>query len=92
MYGFGYRLKPQVTIDDLMHRLHITLKHEIEIMQDQLSRNGVKVIQGVASFTGEHRLQIKSVDDEILEVEADKILLRPRWNRAGLQPVTPAVN
>ena len=32
LYGNGYRLKPKVNIDDLMQRLHITLKHEIEIM------------------------------------------------------------
>ena len=85
LYGFGYRLKPQVTIDDLMQRLHITLKHEIEIMQDQLVRNDVEVIQGIASFTDEHRLQVKSAAGEILEVEADKILVA-----TGTQPQRPA--
>ena len=84
LYGNGYRLKPKVTIDDLMQRLHITLKHEIEIMQDQMARNDVEVIQGIASFTAEHRLQVKSAAGEILEVEADKILIA-----TGTQPQEP---
>ena len=50
LYGNGYRLNPNVTIDDLMRRLHITLNHEIEVIQDQMARNGIEVIQGVASF------------------------------------------
>jgi len=84
LYGYGYRLKPQVTIDDLMQRLHITLKHEIEVMQDQLARNDVEVIQGIASFTAEHHLQVKSAAGEILEVEADKILIA-----SGTEPQRP---
>jgi len=83
LYGNGYRLKPKVTIDDLMQRLHITLKHEIEIMQDQMARNDVEVIQGIASFKDEHHLQVKSAAGEKLEVEADKILIatgtQPQW-------------
>ncbi|UCF91750.1 MAG: Si-specific NAD(P)(+) transhydrogenase [Desulfobacterales bacterium] len=82
--GNGYRLKPKVTIDDLMQRLHITLKHEIEVMQDQLARNDVEVIQGIASFTAAHRLQVKSADGEISEVEAHKILIA-----TGTQPQRP---
>jgi NAD(P) transhydrogenase len=84
LYGYGYRLKPQVTIDDLMQRLHITLKHEIEVMQGQLARNEVDVIQGIASFASEHRLQVRSAAGEIVEIEADKILIA-----TGTQPQRP---
>jgi len=38
-------------------------------------RNDVEVIQGIASFTGEHHLQVKSAAGEIMEVAADKILI-----------------
>ena len=84
LYGNGYRLKPKVTIEDLMQRLHITLKHEIEIMQDQMARNGVEVIQGFATFKDDHRLQVDSAAGEILEVEAEKILIA-----TGTQPQRP---
>ena len=33
---------------DLMNRLNITLQHEIEVIQHQLSRNDVTVIEGTA--------------------------------------------
>jgi NAD(P) transhydrogenase len=75
LYGYGYRLKPQITIDDLMQRLQITLKHEIEVMQDQLMRNGVSVFQGVASFKDSHRVQVETPSGEIMELEAQKILI-----------------
>ena len=84
LYGDGYRLKPNVTIDDLMRRLHITLNHEIEVMQDQMARNGIDVIQGVASFKDEHRLWVKSAIGEMSEVEAEKILIA-----TGTQPQRP---
>ena len=84
LYGNGYRLKPNVTVGDLMRRLHITLNHEIEIMQDQMARNGIEVIQGVASFKDEHRLRVKSAVGEISEIKADKILIA-----TGTQPQEP---
>ncbi|MCG6917369.1 MAG: Si-specific NAD(P)(+) transhydrogenase [Deltaproteobacteria bacterium] len=82
LYGYGYRLKPDLTIDDLMQRLHVTLQHEIEVIQDQLERNGVEVIHGVASFLDQHRMQVESSTGDVLDYEADKVLIatgtRPR--------------
>lgn len=85
LYGYGYRLMPQITIDDLMQRLHITLKHEIEVIRDQLLRNGVSVIQGSAAFSDQHRLQVIITVGEIQEFEAQKILIA-----TGTQPQRPA--
>ena len=67
LYGNCYRLKSKVTLDDLMQRVQITLKHQIEIVQDQLARNNVEVSQGVVSLPSGPCLQVKSVDDEISE-------------------------
>jgi NAD(P) transhydrogenase len=75
LYGYGYRLKSQITIDDLMHRLQITWQQEIEVMQDQLMRNGISVFQGVASFKDSHRVQVETPSGEIMELEAEKILI-----------------
>lgn len=84
LYGHGYQLKPLITIDDLMQRLNITLKHEVEVMQDQLARNSVEVIQGIASFKDSHRIQVETPTVEILKLEADKILIA-----TGTQPLRP---
>jgi NAD(P) transhydrogenase len=84
LYGYGYRLKPEVTIDDLMQRLHVTLAHEIEVMQNQLAHNGIEVIQGSASFKDAHRVQIDMHSGEIQEVSGDMILIA-----TGTQPLRP---
>jgi NAD(P) transhydrogenase len=82
LYGYSYRLKPDLTIDDLMQRLHVTLQHEIEVVRNQLERNGVEVIQGSASFKDFHRLEVETTIGEVQEYEAEKILIatgtRPR--------------
>ena len=75
LYGAGYRVKAQITIDDLMERLRKTLAHEIEIIEDQLARDGVEVLRGEASFTDPHRIRIESPAGDETEVEADKILI-----------------
>lgn len=84
LYGYAYRLKPAITIDDLMQRLNVTLAHEIEVMQNQLVHNGIKVIQGAASFKDAYRVQIDMHSGEIQEVTADKILIA-----TGTQPLRP---
>lgn len=85
LYGRGYRLKQRVTMEDLLKRLHITLQHEIEVIQDQLSRNNVQVIQGNATFESPHRINVTSNDGSVLSYEADKILIA-----TGTHPVRPA--
>jgi NAD(P) transhydrogenase len=75
LYGRSYRLKEKVTIDDLMTRLHITLQHEIEVIQHQLSRNNVSVVEGVASFVNQNRIQVRGHEGDIIEYEAEKILI-----------------
>ena len=47
LYGRGYRLKKNLTIDDLMQRLHVTLKHETEVIENQLFRNVITVFTGL---------------------------------------------
>ena len=61
LYGQGYRLKETLTMDDLMQRVAITIKHEVEVMAHQLHRNGVSIIQGSASFTDCHCIQVEDV-------------------------------
>lgn len=84
LYGRSYRLKQQVTIDDLMNRLNITLQHEIEVIQHQLSRNDVTVIEGTASFVTPNRIKVTGPEGNVTEYEAEKILIS-----TGTRPVRP---
>jgi NAD(P) transhydrogenase len=84
-YGQGYRLKNDVTFEDLIERLHITIRHETEVIRDQLVRNGVGLVDGHASFLGPHRVSVERANGEICEIEAAKILLA-----TGTTPARPA--
>lgn len=84
LYGRGYRLKQQLTIDDLTHRLNITLEHEIEVMQHQLARNGVPVIEGTAQFIDARTIEVTSNDEQIRTYSADKFVIA-----VGSRPVKP---
>jgi NAD(P) transhydrogenase len=82
LYGYGYRLKPRVSIEDLMQRIQITLQHEIEVIQNQLIRNGVTVIEGLASFEDPHCIRVTLPNKKPAVFEAEKVLIS-----TGTQPM-----
>jgi NAD(P) transhydrogenase len=59
LYGAEYRLKSTITIEDLAFRTNHIIKNEIEIVQNQMARNRIDLIYGMASFLDPHRLLIK---------------------------------
>jgi NAD(P) transhydrogenase len=83
-YGRSYRVKARIEADDLMQRLEITTRHEIEVIQHQLFRNGIDVITGRASFAGPHTLRIETADDKAILLEAERILVA-----VGTRPARP---
>ncbi len=74
-YGRSYRVKQNITAEDLLQRLDITLRHEIEIIQHQLHRNGVTVIDGEASFLDPHTFSIFGPRGEERQIEADRVVI-----------------
>ncbi|HEX4227032.1 MAG TPA: Si-specific NAD(P)(+) transhydrogenase [Bryobacteraceae bacterium] len=50
IYGVSYRVKEKITMSDLAFRVQHVIKTEIDVTQAQLSRNGIEVLTGVASF------------------------------------------
>ncbi len=50
IYGMNYRVKEKITMSDLAFRVQHVIKTEIDVTEAQLSRNGVDVMTGVASF------------------------------------------
>ena len=83
-YGRSYRVKERVTAADLMQRLDITVRHEIEVLMHKLHRNFVETIAGNAVFEAPHVLRIETGSDEVRLIEADKILIA-----TGSRPVQP---
>ena len=59
IYGVNYRVKDKITMADLAFRVQHVIKTEIDVTQAQLSRNGIEVITGVASFLDPHHLRVE---------------------------------
>jgi len=63
-----YSLKKNMTLRDLMARKDLVIKHEQEVITDQLERNDVEIVQGTASFVDPHTLKVsaKSGNEDLL--------------------------
>lgn len=61
-YGQSFTVKQNITIQDLFDRTDQVIKHEIDVLRDQMSRNGVELIAATASFCDQHTLNLESVD------------------------------
>ncbi|HEX9002737.1 MAG TPA: FAD-dependent oxidoreductase, partial [Blastocatellia bacterium] len=60
LYGMNYRVKDKITVADLSFRVQHVIKTETDIIHAQLSRNGIDVITGAASFLNAHQLHVES--------------------------------
>ncbi|MGB0410075.1 MAG: Si-specific NAD(P)(+) transhydrogenase [Pikeienuella sp.] len=74
-YGRAYRVKDDLSAEDLRKRLHITLTHEVEVLEHQFARNQVSTMRGEAAFAGPNTVEITGDGGEVVTVSADKFLL-----------------
>lgn len=83
-YGRAYRVKEQISAEDLRRRLLITLDHEVEVLEHQFARNRVQHIRGRASFVDATTMQIVKEDGEVVQITGTSILLA-----VGTKPFRP---
>jgi NAD(P) transhydrogenase len=74
IYGVSYRVKEKITMSDLAFRVQHVIKTEIDVTQAQLSRNGIEVLTGIASFSSPKTVQITSVKGSS-EIAAETIVI-----------------
>src|SRR5450755_338035 len=74
-YGRAYRVKKDIAAKDLMARLHMTLDHEVDVLEHQFARNGVNTMSGTARFVGPHGIEVTTTDGDARVVTAAKILI-----------------
>jgi NAD(P) transhydrogenase len=74
LYGVNYRVKDKITMGDLAFRVQHVIKTEIDVTQAQLSRNGIEVMTGVASFKSPTQLQVTSFKG-VSEISAEKVMI-----------------
>jgi len=59
IYGDSYRVKEKITIQDLLVRVNPVVRHEIDVLRNQLLRNGVELVNASASFVDPHELHLE---------------------------------
>lgn len=84
-YGRSYRVKKDIDGTDLGTRLNKTLEHEVDVLEHQFQRNGVRTMSGFARFLDPHRVAITQPDESELIVQGEKILIA-----VGTAPYRPA--
>ena len=83
-YGRSYRVKEDISAADLRARLHITLDHEVEVLEHQFARNQVDTIYGEAKFVDTHKVEVEGEAGEIHTFSSDKFVIA-----VGTKPFRP---
>ena len=85
LYGESYRVKQDITVQDLLARTHFVIGREVEVIRSQLQRNRVDLLSGAARFLEEHTLEVVGERrGEHQVVSADKIVIA-----TGTRPARP---
>src|ERR671937_2111037 len=50
IYGQSYRVKEDITVEDLRSRYQDVIRRETDVIRDQLARNHVALLEGSAAF------------------------------------------
>ncbi len=74
IYGVSYRVKEKITMADLAFRVQHVIKTEVDVTQAQLSRNGIEVLTGVASFKDATTVLVTNSRGPN-EIKAEKIVI-----------------
>jgi NAD(P) transhydrogenase len=84
VYGQDYRLKDEISIEDLSARTRHVVERERAVVRDQLRRNHVTLVEGTARFADPHTLAVANGGGVERRVAAEKIVLAP-----GSAPARP---
>jgi NAD(P) transhydrogenase len=84
VYGQDYRLKDEISIEDLAQRTRQVVEQERGVIRDQLLRNHVTLVSGSASFESPDDVLVTDRDGAMRRVKADKIIIA-----TGSEPARP---
>jgi NAD(P) transhydrogenase len=84
VYGAGYAVKHDIHMSDLLYRCQHVVRTEVDVIANQMHRNGVAMISGSASFVDPHTLKIVH-NEEATQIRAENILIA-----VGTEPARPA--
>ncbi len=90
IYGVNYRVKEPITMADLSFRAQHVIKTEIDVTRAQLSRNGIEVLNGVASFIDPNKIRVVSSRGQS-EYQAQDVIIAT-GTKPAMSPLVPFNN
>jgi len=75
LYGQSYRVKDEITVDDLIWRTQQVMAREVDVIRNQLARNHIRVMAGHGRFVDPHRLEISDSHGGVRTIEADRTVI-----------------
>jgi NAD(P) transhydrogenase len=84
LYGQSYRVKDEITIDDLIWRTQQVMAREVDVIRNQLARNHVNVLTGTGRLADPHRVEVSDQRGSVRTVEAARIVIA-----TGTTPARP---
>jgi NAD(P) transhydrogenase len=83
-YGQSYRVKEEITVQDLRDRFVEVMRRETDVIRDQLARNHVTLIEGLGRFVDDHSLVVGDTAGRERKLTADKVVIA-----TGTRPERP---
>ena len=74
-YGRSYRVKDNIDAGDLKARLHMTLDHEVDVLEHQFNRNHVDTLLGMAKFVWPNEIEVATEAGDTSRITGDKFLI-----------------
>ena len=84
LYGQSYRVKNEITVQDLLARTQHVIGREIEVVRSQLFRNHVDLVIGTARFVDPHAVEVDGAGER-RRLTAGVIVIA-----SGSRPARPA--
>ncbi|MEN9527223.1 MAG: hypothetical protein RLY56_1174 [Pseudomonadota bacterium] len=76
IYGSSYRVKQEITIDDLLYRVQQVVRSEIDVIRNQMTRNRVELIEATATFIDPHLIELTTEGRHgKRQITADKVVI-----------------
>ena len=83
-YGRTYKVKSDITAEDLRHRLSKTLDHEVDVLEHQFTRNNVTLVNGHARFLSRQEIEVTMTDGRVRQFSFERALVS-----VGTKPYRP---
>lgn len=74
IYGRSFSVKENITFEDLRQRVDHVVRHEVEVARDRLTRTGVEIINGAASFIDPNTVRVQMQESE-MQIRAANVVI-----------------